>query len=52
MYYVVFENTDTKIHRFVAFSDKEQFEEDYRPEHGEVIAKGIPKSEVDKLCPK
>ena len=49
MYYVVFQKNDRKRY-FAAFSDKQQFEEDYSAEHGDVIAQGITKEKASILC--
>ena len=50
MYYVVLQIAGTKIRHLVGFSDKEQFEEDYLPAHGDVIAQGVSKSKAEELC--
>ena len=50
MYYVVFEDEQTKVRWFVAFCDKTQFDEDYSPEFGTVIAPGVSKKKAEELC--
>ena len=49
MYYVVIQNKEKKRH-ICAFMDQQQFEEDYSPEHGEVIAQGVTKETATKIC--
>lgn len=50
MYFVVFQNPETKTRWFVAFTDKEQFEEDYDPTHGDVIAPGVSQEKAKEIC--
>lgn len=52
MYFVVFQDKVTKVRRYVAFSDQGQFEEDYSPDQGDIIAQGITKEKAIELCKK